>query len=98
MDITGQMDSVEVIANEVLSLLEQELVLIKQANEAKEKAEEARLLLSDLITAIQDTTPHALPGIFIINGLLFDTTRKDGHIEIHKAPDLRNYLDAIPSS
>ncbi len=98
MNINRQMDSVEVIAHEVLSLHEQELSLIQRANEVRKKAEEARTLLSDLITSIQESTPHALPGLFTINGLLFDITRKDGYIEIHKVSDLINHLEAIPTS
>ena len=85
-------------ASEIMAIEKQHRLLTQQANELKEKAEQARGLLFDLITSLQESTPHKLSGLFTVNGLLIDTTGGRGYLEIHKAPELGNHLEGEPAS
>lgn len=87
-----------VSAREIVALERKQQLLIQQANELKEKANQSRVLLFDLIASLQESTPHELPGRFTVNGLLIDITGGKDFLEIQKVPELINHLEGDPTS
>ncbi|WP_066018584.1 hypothetical protein [Endozoicomonas atrinae] len=85
-------------ASEILALERKQKLLIQQSKELQKEANLDRSILFNMITHLQESTPHELPGRFTVNGLLIDISGGEHSIHIQEVPELINHLEGEPTS
>ncbi len=79
-------------------LTQQAQDIIQQSAKLQKETELNRGILFNMITRLQESIPHELPGKFTVNGLLIDISGGAQSLYIQEVPELINHLEGEPTS